>query len=427
VAHGARIVMHVDMDAFYASVELRRRPELLGKAVIVGGSPRGVVLSATYEARAKGVRSGMSSTEARRLAPKATFLAPDFDSYTAVSKSIVAVFRSVAAVVESASIDEAFLDLTGAVRMFGTPVEIGEYVRAVVSDEQQITCSVGIGPTKFIAKVASRAAKPDGLIEVLPEEIVAFLHPLPVEAMWGVGNATAQKLHRLGIFTVGELAHTPRATLRPAFGPHASGMLSELAWGRDRRRVTPMEPEHSVGSQETFGRDTDDPDTVRRELLRMADRTARRMRKQRMLGRTISISVRFADFTELTRSTTMPTPTDVTDEIYAQALQLYERLGVGQARIRRIGVRVEQLIDRQRVSVRELFSEPYSRAGFSPAVTDQLPAWVFPIPPPQLRLEPHRLAEDEPGSCCRARMDMVQRSHVSGYSVSERIESPPYV
>src|SRR5512133_166580 len=354
----ASIVMHVDMDAFYASVELRRRPELRGKAVIVGGSPRGVVLSATYEARAKGVRSGMSSTEARRLAPKASFLAPDFDSYAAVSKAIVAVFRSVAAVVESASIDEAFLDLTGAVRMFGSPVEIGEYVRAVVSDEQQITCSVGIGPTKFLAKVASRAAKPDGLVEVLPDRVVAFLHPLPVEAMWGVGNVTAQKLHRLGIFTVGDLAHTPRATLRPAFGPHASGMLSGLAWGRDRRRVTPMEPEHSVGSQETFGRDTDDPDTVRRELLRMADRTARRMRKQRMLGRTISITVRFADFTELTRSTTMPTATDVTDEIYAQALQLYERLGVGRARIRRVGVRVEQLIDRHRVYWQPQLTDP---------------------------------------------------------------------
>ena len=169
---------------------------------------------------------------------------------------------------------------------------------------------------------------------------------------------TAQKLHRLGIFTVGDLAHTPRATLRPAFGPHASGMLSELAWGRDRRRVTPMEPEHSVGSQETFGRDTDDPDTVRRELLRMADRTARRMRKQRMLGRTISITVRFADFTELTRSTTMPTATDVTDEIYAQALQLYERLGVGRARIRRVGVRVEQLIDRHRVYWQPQLTDP---------------------------------------------------------------------
>ena len=354
----AHIVMHVDMDAFYASVELRRRPELRGTAVIVGGSPRGVVLSATYEARARGVRSGMSSTEARRHAPHATFLAPDFDSYTAVSKSIVAVFRSVSAVVESASIDEAFLDLTGAVRMFGGPAQIGEYVRAVVSDEQQITCSVGIGPTKFVAKVASRAAKPDGLIEVLPDGVVAFLHPMPVEAMWGVGNATAQKLHRLGVFTVGDLAHTPRSTLRPAFGPHASGMLSELAWGRDRRRVTPLEPEHSVGSQETFGHDTDDPDTVRRELLRMADRTARRMRKQRMLGRTITISVRFADFTELTRSTTVRTPTDVTDEIYAHAVQLYERLGVGRARIRRVGVRMEHLVDRHRAYLQPQLTDP---------------------------------------------------------------------
>ncbi len=345
----SRIVMHVDMDAFYASVELRRRPELRGTAVIVGGSPRGVVLSATYEARARGVRSGMPSTEARRLAPHATFLVPDFDSYSAVSKAIVAVFRSVASVVESASIDEAFLDLTGAVRMFGSPVQIGEYVRAVVADEQQITCSVGIGPTKFVAKVASRAAKPDGLIEVTPDRVPAFLHPLPVEAMWGVGNATAQKLHRLGIYTVGDLAHTPRGSLRPIFGPHAGGMLSELAWGRDRRRVTPQEPEHSVGSQETFRRDTDDPDTVRRELLRMADRTARRMRKQQMVGRTITISVRFADFTELTRSATLPVPTDVTVEIYAQALELYERLGVERARIRRVGVRVEQLVDRHRV------------------------------------------------------------------------------
>ena len=198
----AHIVMHVDMDAFYASVELRRRPELRGTAVIVGGSPRGVVLSATYEARAHGVRSGMSSTEARRLAPRATFLAPDFDSYTAVSKSIVAVFRSVSAVVESASIDEAFLDLTGAVRMFGGAAQIGEYVRAVVSDEQQITCSVGIGPTKFVAKVASRAAKPDGLIDVPPDGVVGVLAPHACGGDVGRGKrdcpeaAPAWRLHR---------------------------------------------------------------------------------------------------------------------------------------------------------------------------------------------------------------------------------------
>ena len=191
--------MHVDMDAFYVSVELRNRPELRGTPVIVGGSPRGVVLSASYEARAVGVRSGISSTQARRLAPKATFLRPDFDAYTAVSKGIVEVFRSISSVVEAASIDEAYLDVTGSVRMFGPAAAIGEYVRAVVADEQQITCSVGIGPNKFIAKIASRQAKPDGLVEVPASGVVESLHPLPVQAMFGVGPATTERLNRLGL------------------------------------------------------------------------------------------------------------------------------------------------------------------------------------------------------------------------------------
>jgi DNA polymerase-4 len=343
--NAASCVMHVDMDAFYASVELRHRPELRGKPVIVGGSTRGVVLSATYEARAAGVRSGMPSTQARRLCPQATFIQPDFDSYSDVSKSVVAVFESVTAVVESASIDEAFLDLSGSVRRLGSAASIGEYIRAVVADEQHINCSVGIGPTKFVAKLASRAAKPDGLREVKPDEVISFLHPLPVEAMWGVGESTAEKLHRLGLFTVADLAHTPRSTLQRAFGPHAGAMLNDLAWGRDARRVVGREPERSVGSQETFARDTDDPDVVKRELLRMSDRTASRLRKARMLSRTIAISIRFADFTELTRSATVSSPTDVTDEIHAQAVALYDKLGLQRARVRRVGVRAEGLVE----------------------------------------------------------------------------------
>jgi DNA polymerase IV len=353
-----RIIMHVDMDAFYASVEVRHRPELRGTPVIVGGFPRGVVLSATYEARALGVRSGMGSSQARRLAPRATFVDPNFERYTAVSKAIAAVFSSVTAVVEAASIDEAFLDLTGSVAMFGRPASIGEYVRAVVADEQQITCSVGIGPTKFVAKVASRVAKPDGLLEVPPDGVEAFLHPLPVEAMWGVGASTAEKLHRLGLQTVGDLAHTPRGTLRRTFGPHAGAVLAELAWGRDSRRVVPQVPERSVGSQQTFAADSTDPQVVKRELLRMADRTARRMRKQRVLGRTVSISVRFADFTDITRSTTMPSPTDVTEEIYSAALALYERLRLDRARIRRVGVRAEQLVDASRAYRQPQLTDP---------------------------------------------------------------------
>ena len=352
------IVMHVDMDAFYVSVELRHRPELRGSQVIVGGSPRGVVLSASYEARAAGVRSGISSTQARRLAPRATFIKPDFDAYSAVSKAIVAVFRSVSSVVEAASIDEAYLDITGSVRMYGSPAEIGEYLRAVVADEQQITCSVGIGPNKFIAKIASRQAKPDGLVEVLPDGVVAFLHPLPVQAMWGVGPATTERLNRLGLFTVADLAHTPRGTLRRAFGPHAGVGLHHLAWGRDGQRVVATEPEHSVGSQETFGRDTDDPAVVRRELLRMADRTASRMRKAGFVGRTVTLSVRFADFSQLTRSATMPTATDVTADIYAEAVRLYERLGLDRARIRRVGVRVEGLLAADRAFRQPRLTDP---------------------------------------------------------------------
>jgi DNA polymerase IV len=358
MASPSRIIMHVDMDAFYASVEVRHRPELRGTPVIVGGFPRGVVLSATYEARALGVRSGMPSAEARRLAPRASFVDPNFDRYTAVSKAIGAVFRSVTAVVESASIDEAFLDLTGSIAMFGRPANIGEHVRAVVADEQQITCSVGIGPTKFVAKVASRAAKPDGLLEVAPEGVEAFLHPLPVQAMWGVGASTAEKLHRLGLQTVGDLAHTPRSTLRRTFGPHAGAVLAELAWGRDSRRVVPQVPERSVGSQQTFAADSCDTRVIRRELLRMADRTAHRMRKQRALGRTVSISVRFADFTEVTRSATMAGPTDVTEEIYLAALALYDRLGLDRARIRRVGVRVEQLVDADKAYRQPQLTDP---------------------------------------------------------------------
>ena len=344
-AAAERTILHVDMDAFYASVELRRRPELRGTPVIVGGETRGVVLSASYEARARGVRSGMSSGQARRLAPRATFVSPDFDSYTAVSRAIVEVFRSVIPVVESASIDEAFLDVSGSLRMFGSAVRIGELVRALVADEQQITCSVGIAPSKFVAKVASRAAKPDGLVEVPADGVADFLHPLPVEAMWGVGPSTAAKLHRLGVHTVGELARTPVRGLRPSFGPQGGAGLYALAWGRDASRVVASTRERSVGSQETLALDTDRPTVVRRELLRMADRTAGRMRQAGLVGRTVVVGLRFADFSEITRSTTLSSPTDVAEEIHAAAVGVYERLGLGRARIRRVGVRVEGLVE----------------------------------------------------------------------------------
>ena len=341
------LVMHVDMDSFYASVELRRRPDLRGRPMFVGGATRGVVLSATYEARAYGVKSGMPTTTARRLCPQAVVVPPDFDAYAATCRGVFEIFETVSAGVEAASIDEAFCDIEGALLQYGSPRQVGEQVRALVADEQGITCTVGIAGSKFVAKLASAQSKPDGLRVVADDDIVSFLHPLPVEAMWGVGEATAAKLHRLGLRTVADLAYVPRTTLQRAFGTHAGATLADLAWGRDSRRIVVTERERSVGSSETFGRDTDDPARVRVELLRMASRTASRMRAAGMLGRTVVLGLRLSDFTDLTRSLTLATPTDMTGEIHAAAVRLFDALALQRARIRKVGVRVEGLVERE--------------------------------------------------------------------------------
>ncbi len=340
-----RVVMHADMDCFYASVELRRRPELIGLPMFVGGATRGVVLSATYEARAYGVKSGMPTTTARRLCPQAVAVPPDFDTYTEVSAGIREIFDSVSAHVEMVSIDEAFCDITGTGRLLGPPAYVGEYVRALVADEQGIACSVGIGPSKFVAKLASGQAKPDGLRVIAPDEVIAFLHPLPVEALWGVGESTASRLHQLGLRTVSDMAHVPASTLKRAFGPNQGKILSDLAWGRDSRRVVATARERSIGSSETFGRDTDDPARVRVELLRMADRTASRARAAGMVGRTVVLGLRLSDFTDLTRSVRLASPTDVTGDIHRAAVRLFDALSLQRARIRKVGVRLEGLVE----------------------------------------------------------------------------------
>lgn len=340
-----RVILHVDMDAFYASVEMARRPELRGRPMYVGGAHRGVVLSANYEARRYGIEGGMSSTRARRLCPQAVAVPPDFDAYQVVSHGVFAIFETVTAQVEAASIDEAFLDITGALRRLGDPVMIGEQLRAQVADEQQVPCSVGIGPSKFVAKLASKQAKPDGLVLVRPQEVLDFLHPLPVEAMWGVGPSTAGRLHKLGLLTVADLAHTPRATLQRAFGANQGGQLHDLAWGRDARRVVPEQTERSIGAQETFARDTDDAAMVRTEILRLSGRVASRMRRAQMLGRVVCVEVRFADFSTTSRTITLDSLTDVTDEVFDGAWRAFGRLKLQRARIRRVGVRVEGLVE----------------------------------------------------------------------------------
>ena len=338
-------ILHVDMDAFYAMVELRRRPELRGKPVIVGGGgSRGVVLSATYEARAFGVRSAMPVMRARRLCPQATMVAPDAPAYAQSSRGVMEVFRSVTPLVEPLSLDEAFLDVSGARRRLGRPAAIAELIRGRIADEQGITCSVGVATTKFIAKLASARCKPDGLLVIPAGGVVGFLHPLPVGALPGVGERTEGQLLRLGLKTVGDIANTPVGTLRRAAGAAAGSQLHALAWGHDLRGVVPHEPDKSIGAEETFATDVDDPDLVRRELLRLAERTATRLRATGQLGRTVSIKVRFADFTTITRARTLDVPTDVGRQVYDTARSLFDGLELQRVRLRLVGVRVDGLL-----------------------------------------------------------------------------------
>ena len=306
-----------------------------------------MVLSASYEARAHGVRSAMPSMRARRLCPEAVVIQPDFTQFSAVSAAVMETFRAVTPLVQAMSLDEAFLDVSGARRRLGSPAQIAEQLRTRIADEQAISCSVGVAATTHLAKIASRRAKPDGLVVVPREQATAFLHPLDVDELWGVGDKTAEQLRRLGLQTIGDLAHTPLSLLRRALGPLTANHLYDLAWGGGRTTITPRrtvdEPDKSMGANETFSRDTDDPDVIRRELLRLSLRVTGRMRAAGVVGRTVTLRVRFADFTTITRSRTLADPTDVAVEVYAASCDLFARLGLQRARIRLVGVRAEGL------------------------------------------------------------------------------------
>jgi DNA polymerase-4 len=344
-------ILHVDMDAFYASVAIRDRPDLQRVPVIVGGGHRGVVLSANYPARAFGIRSGMSGRLAHELCPQVVRVSPDFRDFETVSRSVMEMFREVTPLVEAYSLDEAFLDVSGAVRRLGSPLRIAEYIRARVHDEQRIDCSVGLAGSVSVAKVASRRAKPDGVLVVPPADVVDYLHPLDVGELFGVGPHTRARLHRLGLVTVGDVAHTPRATLQLLVGRALGAQLHELAWGTDRTTLTARrsdhDPERSMGAEETFGRDSADRGAISRELLRLATKVTARMRYAGVVGRTVALRVRYSDFTTITRSRTLPDPTDVTGEVHAAALALFDALGSRRLRIRLVGVRVEGLLSRE--------------------------------------------------------------------------------
>lgn len=332
-------ILHVDLDAFYASVEVLKDPSLAGKPVVVGSAgARGVVMSASYEARARGLRSAMPSMRAVRLCPDAVFVPPDFASYQAYSNRFREILLSFTPRVEPVALDEAFLDVSGATMLFGDPPGIGANIRAAIQVELSLTASVGVGPNKLLAKLASTRAKPDGMLVVLRGDIEAFLHPLPVHALWGVGHKTAELLGRLSIRTVGELARTPVPILSRVVGEqHAAGLL-DMAHGRDPRDVVAFEAPKSVSHEETYPRDLDDPEEIEREILSLSHRVAARLRADGFRARTVTIKLRLPSFTTLTRSRTIPGGTDVGAEVFAVARELYRKLPGGRRRFRLIGV-----------------------------------------------------------------------------------------
>lgn len=331
--------LHVDLDAFYASVETVKDPSLAGRPLVVGGAgTRGVVMSASYEARAFGIRSAMPAVRARRLCSDAVFVPPDFESYKAHSNRFRELLLAVTPLVEPIALDEAFLDVSGAILLFGEPVAIGERIRRQVREGVGVSCSVGIGPTKLVAKLASRKAKPDGLVAVSAGEVEAFLNPLPARALWGIGEKTMQVLSRLGVKTVGDLARTPPVVIGRLLGDQHARDLHDLARGVDDRPVVPYEPPKSVSNEETFDRDLDDEIELLREILALSQRVGARLREDGYRARTVTLKVRLANFTNLTRSRTIDPPTDVAADLYRVASDLFGALPGARRRIRLLGV-----------------------------------------------------------------------------------------
>ncbi len=342
----AEPILHVDIDAFYASVEVLKDPSLAGKPVVVGGpGARGVVASASYEARKFGVRSAMPAVRARRLCPDIVFLPSDFEAYRAHSNRFREVLRSYSPLVETISLDEAFLDVSGAMMLFGPPAAIAVRIRADVVREVGVTCSVGLAPTKFVAKLASDECKPDGLLVVPVGGVQEFLEPLPVRGLWGVGEKTGETLGRLGIRTIGELGRTPLQILERLIGEGTARHLSELANGVDDRDVIPYEPPKSVSHEETFEHDLDADEDILRELLDLSGRVASRLREDGYRARTVVLKARLANFQTLTRSRTLSDSTDIGADVYRTVAELYRALPGQRRRIRLLGVQATGLVE----------------------------------------------------------------------------------
>ena len=337
-----RAIAHVDMDAFYAAVEQRDRPELRGKPVIVGADPkgRGVVSAASYEAREYGVRSAMPIGRAARLCPHAAFLPVDMAKYREVSLQIMAILADFSPLVEPVSVDEAFVDLTGTERLFGSPLEAVRQIKERIRRETGLGASAGLAPNKFLAKVASELEKPDGLVVVPPGGEAGFLAPLPVERIWGVGRVTAKALRDLGIATVGQLQGVPRSVLVRRFGKHGED-LHDLAFGRDERPVEPFGVPKSVGAEETFDANVRDPERLKTTLRAHAERVAAELREGGFAAARVTLKLRLAPFETHTRSVTGE-PTQDGLELYRRAVALLEREGVTRP-VRLIGLSASRL------------------------------------------------------------------------------------
>ena len=334
------------MDAFFASVEVLDRPDVVGKpAVVAHDSPRSVVTSATYEARALGIRSAMPLTQAKRLVPNVIVLEPHFEKYRHYSRKVMKIFNDFTPLVEQLSIDEAFLDVSGAVKIFGSPEEIATQIKSRVLEETGLPCSVGVASTKFVAKLASTKSKPNGLLVIPEEDTLAFLHPLPIDALWGVGKKTAEVLHKRGLHTVADVAHSPEASLISALGQAAGKHLYELSWARDPRPVSTEKVDKSIGKEHTFTEDVTDLEKLKATLLFQADHVGAQLRKAQLEARTIGLKVTFSDFESLSRSRTLPEATSVGREIYKVVCELFDDLRIGSRAIRLIGVRSAGLVE----------------------------------------------------------------------------------
>lgn len=368
------MILHIDMDAFYASVELRDDPNLIGQPVVVGGSPkgRGVVAAASYEARRYGVYSAMPASQVIRICPKAVFIKPRMEHYAAISKQIREIFFRFTSLVEPLSLDEAFLDVTGCEKLFGDSAAIGRQIKQVIADELGLVASVGVAPNKYLAKVASDLEKPDGFVSIARENVESFLSPLAISRVWGVGPKTEKKLKSFGVETIGQLRQLPRDTLDHAFGLNSEHFW-RLARGLDTRPVVPDRIAKSISHETTFAADIDNDDALEAWLLELTDQVGRRLRRHGIVGKTIQIKVRFAGFHTITRSRTLTTPSHTTQILWETAQALLKSVRENdRSSVRLLGMGVSNLSSNLKKQQRLFDQEEQVKSNRMDAAADKI-------------------------------------------------------